>query len=239
MLKKAFLSLIVACLTASIATAAPSPEALIRANLEKAGQTIEAVKPSPIPGLYTVTATQGVLYVDAAGKYVLQGQLYDMQTRENLTEAHQVASLPKVDWRTLDLRDAIKTVKGNGKRKLVVFSDPDCPYCRMLEEKSLAKVNDVTIYTFLYPLASLHPEAARKARQIWCAPDRAKAWDDWMLRNKLPSNDGNCQTPIDRNITVAQRLRINGTPGLIFSDGTQLPGARQPEVIEQRLGKAN
>jgi len=178
---------------------------------------------------------RGILYVDDTGTYVIQGQLYDMQSRENLTRALQISSLPKVDWNSLPFQDAIKTVKGTGKRQLAVFSDPDCPFCHSLEEKSLKTINDVTIYTFLYPLNGLHPDATRKARVIWCAPDHDKAWDDWMHHATLATDAGTCATPIERNFALAKTLKIEGTPGLIFADGSQIPGAVPTDVIEKKL----
>ncbi|MGY8527619.1 DsbC family protein [Paracidovorax citrulli] len=232
MMKKGMLAtLLLASLTA---TAGPA-EDRIRANLAAVGETATEVFPAPIKGLYTVVTPQGWLYADGEGKHIIQGQIFDLHSKANLTDAQKVARMPTVDWRRLPLKDAIKVVKGNGKRQLVVFSDPDCPYCKMLEQQSLAHINDVTVYTFLYPIDGLHPDATRKARLIWCAKDRAKAWDDWMQSEVLPAGDGKCATPIERNLALAQKLKVQGTPLLVFKSGAQMPGARPPQVIEQKL----
>ncbi|PVX85825.1 DsbC family protein [Paraburkholderia unamae] len=215
---------------------AAAPEDLIRANLLRAGEkSVGSITPSPVKGLYAVSDNGHTLYVDASGTRVIQGEIFDMQTRENLTEKAAIAALPRVDWKSLPLKDAIVTVKGNGKRKLAVFSDPDCPYCHMLEEKSLPEISNVTIYTFLYPLDGLHPDATRKARLLWCAPDHAAAWDAWMHHGVLPSNAGTCDTPLARNAALGATLHVNGTPGLVFFNGAQVPGAQQASVIEKHL----
>jgi thiol:disulfide interchange protein DsbC len=133
----------------------------------------------------------------------------------------------------LDL--AIKVVRGNGSRKLAVFSDPDCPFCQKLEREELSQISDVTIYTFLYPLVSLHADATRKSKAIWCAPDRAKAWEDWIVRGQLAKGDASCEAPLEKISELARRLGINGTPMLYFTSGKRLEGAYPAREIEQEL----
>jgi thiol:disulfide interchange protein DsbC len=135
----------------------------------------------------------------------------------------------------LPLNQAIKVVKGNGSRKLAVFSDPDCPFCKQLEQQALVGLNDVTIYTFLFPLAELHPDAANKAKAIWCAQDRTRAWQDWMLNGQLPKGATTCATPVEENAELGKKLGIRGTPLLIFANGKRVSGAIPAQEIEARL----
>ncbi len=195
---------------------------------------IERVQTSEISGLYEVMMGKNSAYTDATGRYFVFGHLYDMKTQRDLT-AERMDKQQRINFAQLPLDDAIKTVHGKGERVLVVFSDPDCPYCKRLEPE-LDKLNNVTIYTFPYPLESLHPESPNKAVAVWCAPDRARAWADLMKTGKAPANK-NCDNPIQRNIQLAQRLGINGTPTLLAADGRMLPGAASVERIEQWLGE--
>ena len=135
---------------------------------------------------------------------------------------------------SLPLQLAIKNVKGEGKRKLVVFSDPDCPYCRRLERETLRKMDNITIYTFLLPLEQ-HSDASRKAALIWCSKDKSKAWHDWMLDNKLPATSRLCMAPLEGDQKLAQQLGIHGTPTLIFEDGRASSGTISPEELNLRL----
>lgn len=232
-LKRLIISIVGTLLAAS--AFASTPEDVIRQNLTKSGVQVGKISLNAA-GLYTVSDSAGqILYTDAAGKYLIVGPMYDAQTHENLTEGEVIANLPRVDWSSLPLQDAIKTIKGNGARKIAIFSDPDCPYCRALETDVLPKINDVTIYTFLYPIDLLHPDASHKARLIWCAADRAAAWQDWTLRTAVPTDDGKCATPIERNAAIAAKYKITGTPTLVFVDGTRLQGVRMPDDIEKHL----
>ena len=143
--------------------------------------------------------------------------------------------MQQVDFTLLPLEKAIVTIKGNGSRKVAVFSDPECPYCQELEQE-LAKVSDVTIYTFLFPLIELHPDAERKAKLVWCAADRAKAWEELMLKGKEPTATGKpCEPPFQAIQAVAKKFWINGTPGMIFSDGKLVPGSINSAQIERNL----
>jgi len=131
---------------------------------------------------------------------------------------------------------AIVTVKGSGARKLAVFSDPDCPYCKQLE-RELDGISDVTIYTFLYPIVSLHPDAARKARLVWCASDRARAWSELMLRGREPENAASCPSPLADNLVLGGKLSIDGTPGIVFPSGRLVPGVIARDLIERYLSE--
>lgn len=192
----------------------------------------DRVQESAVKGIYEVIMGRNVAYTDDSGRYMIFGHLYDMKEQKDLT-AGVLDELNKVDVSALPVADAIKTVKGSGERKLYVFSDPDCPFCKRLEPE-LAKIDNVTIYTFLYPLAALHPDAKRKANAIWCAKDRGKAWQEFMATGKLPE-ETKCDTPVERNIQLGNSLGINGTPTIILGNGTMVPGLMPANEIEKRL----
>jgi thiol:disulfide interchange protein DsbC len=141
------------------------------------------------------------------------------------------------DFSKLPLDKAMVKVKGDGSRKIAIFSDPDCPFCKRLEPE-LEKLDNVTIYTFLYPLTALHPDAMRKATMVWCSPDRQRAWDDLMLRGKLPEGSLSCATPILEINELARSLGINGTPGIVFESGKLIPGAISSDQIEAQFKSA-
>jgi thiol:disulfide interchange protein DsbC len=196
------------------------------------GTSFDAVGPSSVKGLAEVVMGANVAYVDETGRYFIFGRLYDMREQRDLT-AERLDRLTRVDFTALPLEAAIVAVKGGGARKLAVFSDPDCPYCRTLE-RELATLDDVTIYTFLYPIEALHPAAARKAVAIWCAPDRAAAWADLMLRGIEPP-PASCVNPIRANLALGARLRIQGTPTLLAGDGRRSVGAQSAGELDAWL----
>jgi thiol:disulfide interchange protein DsbC len=215
------MSMVVA--SAAVHAQAPAPDVLVALQKAYPNTKFRSVTSTIVPGIYEVVMGKTVAYVEGTGRYFLFGNMFDMASQKDLT-APKIAQLTVIDTTTLPVIDAIKMVKGQGRRVLYVFSDPDCPFCKQLEQ-TLAKLDDVTIYMFPLPLASLHPDAARKADQVWCAPDRAKAWEALMLRNELPANPVRCETPIARNVALAQALDINGTPTLISADGRKQAGA--------------
>lgn len=198
------------------------------------------------PGVFEVEMGKNIAYVDATSRYWLFGHVYDMERREDLTAAKlpgepavapdsDEQAAPRVSFEQLPLEDAIKTVKGSGSRHVAIFSDPDCPYCKKLESV-LKGVTDVTIYTFLMPLDSLHPQARSKAAGVWCAKDRAAAWERLMSDGVAPQ--GECSTPIERNLALAETLKIRGTPTLILSNGDLVRGAVSKGRLEQLLAAA-
>ncbi|GLW61538.1 protein disulfide-isomerase [Hydrogenophilus thermoluteolus] len=194
---------------------------------------INEVRESVIAGLYEVVMGRNIAYTDETGRYVLFGHIFDMQAQKDLT-AERLEEINKIDVASLPLEDAIKIVKGDGSRKLYVFSDPDCPFCQRLERETLPKIDNVTIYTFLFPLEGLHPDAKRKAEAIWCAKDRAKAWEAFMREGKMPE-EAKCDNPIERNIQLGERLGFNGTPTILLEDGKVIPGFLPAEQLEQRM----
>lgn len=189
---------------------------------------------SELPGIYEVGMGQNVAYTDQAGRYFLVGNLYDMQAQVDLTAARK-EKRAHVDFRLLPAINAIKTVRGDGSRVMAVFSDPECPYCRSLEHE-LRKLDNVTIYTFIYPIESLHPEARPKAVSVWCNANRERAWNDLMLSSKDPK-PSNCLNPIGDNILLASKLGLHATPTMVSADGRILPGARRADEIDAWLSK--
>ena len=217
------------------AATAQANEAVIRKALAQQfpGANIASVQPTPYSGLFEVYLDGQIIYVDAKAQYVFAGDVIDLKNRTNLTQA-RLNKLQAVKWDTLPLNNALKTVKGKGERKLVVFSDVDCPYCRRFEAE-LAKVDNITVYTFLYPVEGLHPKAAQTSKQIWCAPDRNKAWDDYISSGTVPKNDGKCANPVEATIALGSKLKVSGTPTLIFANGVRVPGLVPAAQLERLL----
>jgi thiol:disulfide interchange protein DsbC len=200
------------------------------------GAPIRNVSKSPYFGLYEAQLDDRMLYTDGKVNYVIVGSVYDTATRTNLTE-RRMKLFNRVAWDSLPLELAIKKVKGDGSRKLAIFSDADCPYCKRLETE-MKGLDNVTIYTFLFPIDQLHPDSARKSAMIWCAPDRIKAWDEWFTSGKLPDNKGDCPTPIAKTALLGQKYHVNATPTLVFADGSITPGALPLEQIEAEMKQA-
>ena len=214
-------------------------EAEIRKNLaERIPQfaRIDEVRKAPLPGLYEVRINGfEIFYTDEQGNYLLQGNLIDVKARKNLTE-ERLAKLSEIDFDTLPVKDAFKIVRGNGKRKLAVFEDPNCGYCKQFE-RDLVNVDNVTVYLFLYPV--LGQDSVNKSRDIWCAKDKVKAWNDWMVKNVTPTTAACDTAAITRNREYGQKYNITGTPTLIFADGSRAPGAIPAAQVEKQLAAAN
>jgi len=200
------------------------------------GGDIRGIVKTPYFGLYEVQFDDRVLYTDAKVKYLLVGSVYDTESKTNLTEDRQ-RKLNRVDFSKLPLDLAIKKVKGTGERQMVVFSDADCPFCAKLEQE-LKAVDNVTIYTYLFPIDQLHPDAARKSRAIWCAPDRQKAWDAFYESGIVPDNKGDCGDPLAKTAELGARYKVTATPTLIFADGSIVPGAIPAARIDAELTSA-
>jgi thiol:disulfide interchange protein DsbC len=235
-MRKSILTL--APLLFALATTALAGEADIRQSIESSfpGTKVSEINKSPIPGIYEVVmqGRQGPLiaYTDEKARHVLVGDLLDVKAERNLTR-ERMDQLTAISFDSLPLKNAIKIVKGNGKRKLAVFSDPDCPYCKKLEAE-LLNVDNVTIYEFPYPLP-MHRDSPRKAKLIWCSKDRVAAWNDYMHNGKLPTGKGDCDTPIEENLALGAKLHIDGTPALIFANGKRVPGYLPAARLDQML----
>jgi thiol:disulfide interchange protein DsbC len=208
------------------------PEMLLSLKKMYPATTFREVNRTVVPGVFEVIMGQNIAYVERSGRYFFFGRLFDMQNQIDMTSMKQEEA-NRIDIASLPLADALKTVKGNGSRKLLVFSDPDCPYCKQLE-KNLSGLTDVTIYTFLFPIEGLHPQAKDKAIAVWCSDDRIKAWDGLMVQGIMPSKKS-CLHPVDKNIALAGRFGITGTPTLISGDGRRMPGSASAERITQWL----
>ncbi|MET0312503.1 MAG: DsbC family protein [Burkholderiaceae bacterium] len=209
-------------------------EAAIRKNLaERIPQLgkIDEVTRSPVNGLWEVRVGTEILYTDDAANFLVQGNLIDTKQRRNLTQ-ERIDKLTAIDFDDLPVKDAFTIVRGNGKRKVAVFEDPNCGYCKRFE-RDLQKVDNVTIHMFLYPI--LGQDSTDKSKNIWCAKDKSKAWMDWMVRDQSPSN-ANCDTSaLTRNVEFGKKHKITGTPTLLFADGSRVPGAIPAAQVEKFL----
>ena len=193
--------------------------------------SIDEVSKTPMPGLFEVRIGSDVFYTDAQANFILQGSLFDVRQRRNLTE-ERVEKLSAIPFEQLPLKNAFTQVHGNGKRKLVVFADPNCGYCKRFE-KDLQNLQDVTIYHLLYPI--LGEDSKAKSRNIWCAKDRVKTWNDWMLRGVTPPATQCDTAAIDANVEFGKKHRISGTPTLILTDGSRIAGAVPAAQVDKML----
>jgi thiol:disulfide interchange protein DsbC len=229
---------------ASFAFAIPSATendgSAIEASVKKAilerypNQKVVHVVPSAFPGLYEVFTGSDIFYTDAKVAYFISGRLIDARTTANLT-SDRLNELNSIDFKSLPFERAIKVVKGDGSRQLAVFSDPDCPFCKELE-KELAGVTDITVYTFLFPL-EIHPKAPEKARNIWCADDRAAAWTQWMVEGKEPTSASCSTDPTAELVKLGKNLNIVATPTLYFSTGKRMVGGMTAKELTEVLDK--
>ena len=188
-----------------------------------------------MPGLYEVRyGGTEFLYSDEKGDFILvNGSMVDTKTRTDLTEA-KVQKLLAIDFDKLPFKDAMTFRQGSGARRMAVFVDPNCGYCKRFEH-DLVALKDVTIYSFMIPI--LGPDSTVKAHDIWCARDPAQTWRAWMLDSVVPPKaTGRCDTAaLERNLEFARVQRINGTPAVFFSDGTRKPGAMPRDEVERLL----
>ena len=217
---------------------AGASEATVKAAMQKKYPDIvvESVNKTPLPGIYEVFANGDLIYTDEKAAYLfVNANLVDTEKKTSLSE-ERMNQLTSVKFDQLPLDLAFKKVKGKGTRKLAVFEDPNCGYCKKFEQ-DLTKINDVTIYVFLYPV--LGPDSLAKAKSIWCSKDRVKAWDDQLVNGVAPTAPGTCDTStIDKTVAFGKQKGIKGTPTMFFADGQRIPGAIPVEVIEQHLAAA-
>jgi len=224
------------CLGLLLGSAGFAQEATIRKNIAERLPNfpgIDEVTKMPMPGLYELRVGTDVFYTDERGDYLFRGHLIDTKAKTNLTE-ERVTTLTAINFAALPLKDALIWKQGTGTRKLVVFADPNCMYCKKFEQE-LQGVKDITVYTFLYPI--LGPDSQEKSRNIWCAKDSGRAWADWMLRGKTPKPSATqCDSSVlQRNLALGQKHRIDGTPGIVFEDGKLVAGVIERDQLEKKL----
>lgn len=195
---------------------------------------VDAVRKVPYGGLYEVVVGGEVFYTDQDATFLVLGSIVDLKTKQNVTEL-RMRQLNRIDFAALPLDNAVKIVRGNGSRKVAMFADPNCGYCKRFE-RDLLGVSDITVYVFLYPILS--PDSVAKSKAVWCSPDRGKAWIDMMVRDTPPKLDAKCDTPIDKVLAYGQSKKVQGTPTIIFEDGERVPGAISIAEFEKKLVSA-
>jgi len=225
-------------LLAALSLSAFAQEAAIRKNLaERLPKlpAIDEITKTPMPGLYEVRINHSdIFYTDEKGDFLIQGSLIDTKAQQDLTE-QRVEKLTAIAFKDLPLKDAFTIVRGNGKRKMAVFEDPNCGYCKRFE-RDLVKIDNVTVHVFLYPILSA--DSGEKSRNIWCAKDKGKAFLDWMVKDMTPP-DAKCDAAaVARNFEFGKKARITGTPTIIFADGSRVPGAIGADRVEKLLAEA-
>ena len=195
---------------------------------------IKSIQKTDFNNLYEVLISGQIIYTNKDFSFlIVEGRVVDPETKIDLT-SDRLDELTRVNFLRLPFDKAIKVVRGDGERKVAVFSDVDCPFCKKLEKEGLSELDNITIYTFLFPLA-IHPKAEIRSKKIWCAEDKEKAWNDYMLRNIMANNKGNCKTPIEDILVLGRDLGISSTPTIIFSSGKKIPGAIPLKEIEKHI----
>ncbi|HEU4853313.1 MAG TPA: DsbC family protein [Telluria sp.] len=210
-------------------------EATIKKTIEArlgAAAKVESVTATP-SGLYEVRIGNEIIYTDKNADYMFIGDMYNAKTSQNLTRARK-DELNKIKFSELPLGLALKTVKGDGKRVIAIFEDPNCGYCKRFRQTTLKQVDNVTVYTFMYNILS--PDSFVKSTNVWCSVDRNRTWDEWMVDGKVPPTvSKKCDTPNDKVVELGQKLRIEGTPAIFFTDGTRIPGAVDLQTLEAKF----
>lgn len=226
--------------SASICAVAATPEEtavkkLIEPRLGGDAKVISVMK-TPYAGMYEVrTDSNDILYTDKEARYLFVGRVIDTSTYQDYTK-ERVDAITKVKFADLPFDSALKMVKGNGKRVLAIFEDPNCGYCKHFRQTTLNELDNVTVYTFMYNILS--EDSTVKSKNVWCSADRQKAWDDWMLNGKAPAAaaDTCLANPNDKIYALGRKLKITGTPTIIFADGSRIPGAVDLKALEAKLG---
>ncbi len=228
--------LAMSALMASCVNAENTVEANIKKVIEPRlgeGVKVDSVKETPYGGLYEIKAGGEILYTDKTGAYLFVGSIYNAATSRNITK-ERIDEINKIKFTDLPLEAAVKLVKGDGKRVIAIFEDPNCGYCKRFRQTTLKEIDNVTVYTFMYNI--LAEDSFVKSKNIWCAADRNKAWDEWMVSGKAaPTAPANCVTPNDQISALGRKLRITGTPAIFFADGTRIPGAIDLKGMEAKF----
>jgi thiol:disulfide interchange protein DsbC len=236
MVKNKLALLMLTALAASCGNAQTPVEANIKKVIEPrlgGGVKIESVKATPYSGLYEIRAGGDIIYTDKKGEFLFIGHVYNAKTSQDLTK-ERLDEINKINFADLPFDSALKTVKGNGKRVMAIFEDPNCGYCKRFRQTTLKEVDNVTVYTFMYNILS--EDSVTKSRNIWCAADRNKAWDEWMVSGKAaPAAPARCTDPHDKIFALGRKMRIEGTPAIFFTDGSRIPGAVDLKVLEAKF----
>jgi thiol:disulfide interchange protein DsbC len=215
----------------------PSTEAIKKLIEPRLGTNVkvDSVKETPYSGLYEVRIGSDILYTDKTATYLINGHVFNLTTGTDLTR-ERIDEINTISFSDLPLDKAIKTVKGDGKRVIAVFEDPNCGYCKRLRQTTLKEADNVTIYTFMYNILS--DDSFVKSKNVWCAPDRNKAWDDWMISGKAPATAAEgCESPNDEVLALGRKLGVTGTPAIFFADGSRIPGAIDSKTLEEKFTK--
>ncbi|MEC5159261.1 thiol:disulfide interchange protein DsbC [Janthinobacterium sp. CG_S6] len=215
-------------------------ETPVEANIKKLieprlgeGAKVDSIKETPYAGLYEVRTGGDILYTDKSATYLIVGHVFNAKTSQDLTK-ERIDEISRIKFSDLPLEVATKVVKGDGKRVIAVFEDPNCGYCKRFRQTTLKEIDNVTVYTFMYNILS--EDSVAKSKNIWCSADRNKAWDDWMLNNKAaPAAPAGCTSPHEKVLALGQKLRVNGTPAIFFADGSRIPGAIDTKALEAKL----
>jgi thiol:disulfide interchange protein DsbC len=224
-------TMMMACVGAETPTEA-NIKKLIEPRLGE-GAKVDSVKPTPYGGLYEVRTGGDIMYTDKNAQYLFVGHVFDAKTSQDLTKL-RIDEINKVKFSDLPLELAMKTVKGDGKRVIAVFEDPNCGYCKRFHQNTLSAVDNITVYTFLYSILS--DDSIAKSKNIWCSADRTKAWEDWMVRGKVTAAaPAECIAPHEKVLELGQKLRVTGTPTIFFVDGSRIPGAVDAKSLESKL----
>lgn len=235
--KIALLSLSVLMASCVEAQTPPSTDAIKKLIEPRLGANVkvDSVTETPYSGLYEVRIGSDILYTDKTATYLVNGHIFNLTTGADLTR-ERIEELTKIKFSDLPLDKALKSVKGDGSRVIAVFEDPNCGYCKRLRQTTLKETDNVTVYTFMYNILS--DDSFVKSKNVWCAPDRQKAWDDWMLNGKVPATAAaGCESPNDEVLALGRKLAIQGTPAIFFADGSRIPGAIDAKALEDKFSK--
>ena len=236
-MSKTVLLLLSALMASCVGAETPSTDAIKKLVEPRLGSNVkvDSIRETPYAGLYEIRVGNDILYTDKTGTYLFSGHVFNLTTSTDLTK-ERLEEINKIKFSDLPLDKAIKTVKGDGKRVIAVFEDPNCGYCKRFRQTTLKETDNITVYTFMYNI--LADDSFTKSKNIWCSPDRSKAWEDWMVNNKAaPVAAEKCESPNDQVLELGHKLNISGTPAIFFADGTRVPGAIDTKALEEKLAK--
>ncbi|MBV6321452.1 DsbC family protein [Duganella violaceipulchra] len=236
-MSKTVLLLLSALMASCVGAETPSTDAIKKLVEPRLGSNVkvDSIKETPYGGLYEIRVGNDILYTDKTGTYLFSGHVFNLTTSTDLTK-ERLEEINKIKFSDLPLDKAIKTVKGDGKRVIAVFEDPNCGYCKRFRQTTLKETDNITVYTFMYNI--LADDSFTKSKNIWCSPDRSKAWEDWMVNNKAaPVAAEKCESPNEQVLELGHKLNISGTPAIFFADGTRVPGAIDTKALEEKLAK--